>query len=163
MPVAHTVFVGFCCHRLIVVFAKRCSFGIATCLITHLKFGMLQQLEITYAAAEPPFLTVDIHIFYEFIELPLRYLLVGYFMAINLLDAQFSLGWGDAEILANALHNGIQRIDLQRMSILFSLWQATEHPFSLCKFAIGNISLRRSFPTLCICTDRRRHQRQCQK
>ena len=91
-------------------------------MVANLKFGMVEQFEIAYTTAEPPFLAIDVHIFYEFIEFPPLYLLIGHFVPIYLLNAKFTLGGSNAEILTNALDNGAQRVDLQRPSIFFGLW-----------------------------------------
>ena len=114
-PVAHAVGIGGGAHRLQVILAAYGKTLVARLLLFGLKLRR-EQPQVAHALAKPPFLAVDGHHLKLTVGLPTGQLL-GSDIGHTLTNERQAFLGSHREVLANALHDGLQRIDTNSVGL----------------------------------------------
>ena len=162
-PVTHVVLVGGGAHRLQVILAAREE---TLVVVGGILCGKLlaQQPQVAHTLAEPHLLAVDVHHLEGAGAFPVLNLGISG-LGHLLTDALHALLGGDAEVGADALHDGAQRVDAHGIGTAHLLGQRFHHFLGTGKFALRNQLIDLVLPVgghsgarECQCTHSQRHQ-----
>ena len=143
-PVTHAIGVGRCVHRLQVIPATREETLVVVGSVLGSKF-LAQQPQVAHTLAEPHLLAIDVHHFQRTGVLPVLDLGIGG-LGHLLTDLFDTLLGGDAEIGADALHDGAQRVDAHGIGHTHLLGQGLHHLLGTGKLTLGDQLIHLGLP-----------------
>ena len=134
------------------VFAQRMYLGIFLLLALNdfsRIYFLVQKLEVADGLSEPTFFSINHSCFQILLLFPSFYLLVGstgYFLQKQF----FPFFTRQAEIISDARHHGLQRINQPSMFVLLFLTELADGLFYLGKFTFLHVGDGFGFPCLCM-------------